>query len=539
MEPAMLYYPYGNGYVILTSLYTDWGYTHSQATTEEIKVIRDLITFGKNPQLPIPMYNLEESPTPTINLNVQLQNNSELIASKAILKVYTPDRDKMLYELEVSINLDQDESTQIPISFILPELQTMNYGICHVDYELYNAENEIIQLPTESDSGRFSIYKIITPVTIKEGVYMWVTVKDEEVYYGQDVECTIHFKNTTSKNKTLDINDPFFAIGHGSSTGPSFPSFNVTLPPGGEYAHVALFSTIGFSNPYVKCSLTFRVQYRDANGILKQAGPGKVIFVLSAVTDSSLKLNGSQYTNQFINPGGTLNYDIASQYLSNPIPGISTIKLSLEKGTSQGNTLPQNSEYSEIKTLYQATHDFMANRNFHYSGAYTPQPIHPAGWYRLKLEVTAPNGLKETNRYSYFKYFQSSFDVDPGTLKQGASLLKYLIPGASYTIPITIKNPSIVGYHTYDVKNGCFELLLESPTGQEVYRKAVTGISIDRGQEQTLSETFIIGRCSPFSGFTMTLNCGRLIWSSFEEAFYRISRVQHEVPTREYISSGA
>ncbi|MDQ1354750.1 MAG: hypothetical protein QG657_5059, partial [Acidobacteriota bacterium] len=33
LEPAMLYYPYGNGTVILTSMFTDWAYAHSQSTS--------------------------------------------------------------------------------------------------------------------------------------------------------------------------------------------------------------------------------------------------------------------------------------------------------------------------------------------------------------------------------------------------------------------------------------------------------------------------------------------------------------------------
>ncbi|MCU0286489.1 MAG: hypothetical protein MUF15_08815 [Acidobacteria bacterium] len=105
----------------------------------------------------------------------------------------------------------------------------------------------------------------------------------------------------------------------------------------------------------------------------------------------------------------------------------------------------------------------------------------------MKLEVTAPNNLKETNRYNYFYYFQSNFNVGLGPINSS----KYLIPGASYTIPIKIQTPPIDAFRTYDVKNGSFELLLESPTGQEVYRKEVTGINIPNGTEQTLSETFI------------------------------------------------
>jgi hypothetical protein len=69
----------------------------------------------------------------------------------------------LLYELEVPANLNPGETTQVAINFTLPELQTKEYGICHVDYELSNAENGLVQLPSESDGGRFSIYKMNYP----------------------------------------------------------------------------------------------------------------------------------------------------------------------------------------------------------------------------------------------------------------------------------------------------------------------------------------------------------------------------------------
>jgi hypothetical protein len=49
------------------------------------------------------------------------------------------------------------------------------------------------------------------------------------VYSGQDISLQIHFKNTTSETKTLDVNNPFFDLGHGN-IGTSFPSFQVILP---------------------------------------------------------------------------------------------------------------------------------------------------------------------------------------------------------------------------------------------------------------------------------------------------------------------
>ena len=356
-------------------------------------------------------------------------------------------------------------------------------------YSTIPMENELIQLPTESDGGRFSICKIITSVTIKDGIYQWITVKDENVYWGQDAEFTMHFKNTTNEPKTLSINNPFFDFGHGS-IGNTFSSFTVNLSPGEQYDYVALMSTTQFPT-YLKGSLSIRIQYYDDNGMLKQAAPAKVIFLLGTMTESTLKLNGSLNINQYFTPGGVLNYEISSHSLANPLTGNSTIKLSLEKQITDGAGIPQNAEYSEIKTIYETTHDFLSNGNFYYSGVYTPQPIHPGGWYRLKLEVTAPNTLKESNRYNYFYYFQSGFNVSLGPINQDGKSFKYLIPGASYTIPIKIKNPPINAFHTYDVKNGNFEILLESPSGQEVYRKEVSGINISNETEQTLSETFI------------------------------------------------
>jgi hypothetical protein len=209
-------------------MFTDWAYAHSQATTAELRIIRDLITFAKNPKLPIPMFDLEQNPTPTINLNVEIKNITETPASKAKLMVYTPNRDILLHVIEAPVSLNQGESTQIAINFTLPELISRNYGICHVDYELYNAENGLVQLPTESAGGRFSIYKIITPVTLKDEVRQWLTVKDENVYWGQDVEVAIHFKNATAETKTLDFNDPFFNVGHDTVKIP-FPSFREPL----------------------------------------------------------------------------------------------------------------------------------------------------------------------------------------------------------------------------------------------------------------------------------------------------------------------
>jgi len=44
-QPAMLMYPYGTGKVIVTSMYSDWAYGHSQASKEEIALVKKVSTY--------------------------------------------------------------------------------------------------------------------------------------------------------------------------------------------------------------------------------------------------------------------------------------------------------------------------------------------------------------------------------------------------------------------------------------------------------------------------------------------------------------
>jgi hypothetical protein len=134
LEPALLYYPYGNGTVILTSLYTDYANAHSQASSEELRLVRDLITFARNPNLPIPMFDVAASPNPAINLLVKVKNSSEGDASKAKISVKTADWKTVLFSMESALSLAKDAEAEIAVNFTLPAIAPAQYGICHTEY---------------------------------------------------------------------------------------------------------------------------------------------------------------------------------------------------------------------------------------------------------------------------------------------------------------------------------------------------------------------------------------------------------------------
>ena len=118
--PSLLYYPYGNGTVILTSMFTDWAHAHSQATQVELDLARDIISFAKNPKLPIPLYNVVLNPNPTISNAATIKNTTEHTVTKVKITIQNPSRTTIIHEFEKSVALEPGGEIEIPFSFTHP-----------------------------------------------------------------------------------------------------------------------------------------------------------------------------------------------------------------------------------------------------------------------------------------------------------------------------------------------------------------------------------------------------------------------------------
>jgi hypothetical protein len=68
-QACMLMYPYGKGYVIATTMYSDWGYAHSQTGTSELNIIRDILTWSQKGKV-----DGEYKPGETVNIPVKVIN---------------------------------------------------------------------------------------------------------------------------------------------------------------------------------------------------------------------------------------------------------------------------------------------------------------------------------------------------------------------------------------------------------------------------------------------------------------------------------
>ncbi|NOY64546.1 MAG: hypothetical protein GXO97_04010, partial [Nitrospirae bacterium] len=196
-QPAMLMYQYGNGYVIVTTMYSDWAYGHSQASREEIALVRDLISWAKNPaELP------EIKPGETVSVTLSITNNTDTDASKVKLLILAPDRN-LITEQTVNTTVPAGGTVTIPVTYATQS--TAPLGIWHVDYELLDSSGNIIQPQAETDSGRF-VVSSPPENPYKSPDFSFSIQSDAEYYlYGSPATFTVIAWNNTDIDHTLEF----------------------------------------------------------------------------------------------------------------------------------------------------------------------------------------------------------------------------------------------------------------------------------------------------------------------------------------------
>jgi hypothetical protein len=158
--PAMLAYPYGEGMVVVTSLFEDWGSTHWQSTAQGRAIIRDLVTWAKNVGLQIPEYNLRKNPNPEVSLNLEVKNLSDKLASKVKVLWLDPDRNLILEEDKL-VSIPAGEAISIAVRHVFSSIPDQKLGIWHVDYVLFDSEGNEIQPQAEIYLGSHNFISCI------------------------------------------------------------------------------------------------------------------------------------------------------------------------------------------------------------------------------------------------------------------------------------------------------------------------------------------------------------------------------------------
>jgi hypothetical protein len=188
--PALIYYNYGAGTVIVSSLYSDWGYGHSQTSTSELKIIRDLTTWALDPNIEIPEFYYN-SPV-TVPVSIKYTANDTIPATRAIVKIYTPERE--LYDstsIPVSLNSGGESEWIWEKSSI-----SYNLGLWVIDYALMDDSGKWIQ-----GYNRGAVFAQKVKVSIGDynlgDFEIWANSDEEKVLDGDTTNFEIFVRNNT------------------------------------------------------------------------------------------------------------------------------------------------------------------------------------------------------------------------------------------------------------------------------------------------------------------------------------------------------
>ena len=207
-EPCMILYPVGQGYVVASTLYEDWGYANGQSTADGRSLVANIIAWAKNPDLVIPTTNLSSGGSAsTISQTLHVRNLSDTGADQMQVLVMTPDRQTLVTQTTQAVSIPGHSEADVAVSVSLPALS--RYGIFHADYRLLasnptSGQEEEIQPQGESDSGRFVIESTgSTRQALSQTVFS--TWTDDDVAGNPAKTVHIHLEDHTGTARTMHL----------------------------------------------------------------------------------------------------------------------------------------------------------------------------------------------------------------------------------------------------------------------------------------------------------------------------------------------
>jgi len=264
-EPCFVLYPVGQGHVIVTTMFADWGYSNGNITNDAKSIIANAISWAKEPLSDMPSVDISEGGNPSlIPLDLTIRNLSSIPADQVEVIVTTPDRGKIVKSETLSISVPAGSSTVIHRDLDLSEYYSSyapKYGIFHADYRLLalnplTGNEEEIQPQGETPTGRFIVKK---PDEAVAGLSDTVFSVSSDSDYAGNPQTPVHFhlKDGTGTARTFHI---WGAWNH--EAGRLLQTIN--LPAGGD---ITFDITDDFTNPG-----TYRYFLMDQNyGIPSQS----------------------------------------------------------------------------------------------------------------------------------------------------------------------------------------------------------------------------------------------------------------------------
>ncbi|MBI4681083.1 MAG: hypothetical protein HY753_07780, partial [Nitrospirae bacterium] len=461
-QPAFLIYPYGNGYVIAGTSYTDWAYATRQASEDERRLIRDIVTWAK---APASLAEIKPGQTATINLTVT-NNDDTFTSTAADIWLYDPDKNFVKRE-KFPLTVAPGASTTVPFIYTTSTMSPL--GIYHIKYGLYT-EDWILWHSEEQP----------------EGVYVW----DE-----------FSFQNTEEPSGRFVVSNP-------PTNNPyKNPDFNFSVQSDAEwyfYRTPVTFTVIGWNNSNASSTITAKY-----SGVAS----GSQTITIPALSSESFQVSTSAAASwgdllvQFLDETGRYvgnawkriyayypGADVTIQIDKNIYAKGETVAISIKNTTTANSswnadlkttiTDPSNTKvFEDNKTV-----NISASGTVDVTASYTLPLNSKIGTYIVRLEVWY--GTRRVSSAStLFQLPQSQISVTP-------KLPPAFIAGNN-TISFTLNNTGGI-----NVSSGTLDVSLKDPDGSAVYTGTQT-FNIAVGETRTLNFSISIPSLK-FGNYTLT-----------------------------------
>lgn len=191
--PAMLVYPYGEGFVLATTMYPDFGLLSGQTTPDELNFMRDLLAWAKNPRATF----TESKPQEQMTLTLQLVNSTPQNANSVKLTM-KDSAGQTVREETVTVPVPAGQTVSYVYTFLAPS----SLGNYTVSYALLFDTQEV-QAQAFADS--FSVSEHLQSTTPAPELQFSVNAPGDTFPLNFPITFTIRITNNGETERTLTL----------------------------------------------------------------------------------------------------------------------------------------------------------------------------------------------------------------------------------------------------------------------------------------------------------------------------------------------
>lgn len=440
--PALLVYPYGEGFVVASTLYTDFAGSTGQLTADETQLLKDLLVWLKNPK---DAY-AEAKPGESLTLHLLIQNKTQQDADSVKLTVQD-NAGQTVKEETVSLSVPAGQT--VPYDYIFtPPSVTGNYTVSYT--LLFGTDAQVIQPQTFTES--FSVTTHVESTTPDANVNFSVTSPGDLFPINSPVTFTIRVQNNSDAERRFDL---------------SYWSHAASGPVG--TVTVAAHSETLF--PYT----TAAIYYYDSR-VLHRWRWDFVLNVRDAVTQEELRGTVTFVQGMVYVPSVTAALSLDKKSYGPSSSGTAALLL---KNTSAGpfNTNvafsifnPNNQKIFEINQNVS----FTGNEQKSLSVPFTlPAQLVP-GPYTVQAAVKKEDGVEIGRTSGYFTVEKAKVAITP-------MLPQSIVPSSANTVSFSLQN---IGQ--FDVNGGSLTLTAKDPEGANFFTETQP-FTLNVSEQKTLS----------------------------------------------------